>query len=207
MDESLQGEPSLVSDTTLERLCRTKELDYMSYIVLRLFENTEVRICSHRNTVLLSFAKQHLVSMQVALEDPKRFRVEMTFSRGADLSPLEVVKLQPRRMSLGIETKIYNILACSWFLISQANDRDAASWRQEHTLAINGPERLQEVGSYLTLERMEKMIRPFAMPAEDFPPPTIPQGFSGYFSKSAAVLERLVNLWPFNRNSSHANGK
>lgn len=154
MDESLQGEPSLVSDSTLERLCRTKELDYMSYIVLRLFENTEV-----------------------ALEDPKRFRVEMTFSRGADLSPLE------------------------------ANDRDAASWRQEHTLAINGPERLQEVGSYMTLERMEKMIRPFAMPAEDFPPPTIPQGFSGYFSKSAAVLERLVNLWPFNRNSSHANGK
>lgn len=31
--------------------------------------------------------------MQVALEDPKRFRLEMTFSRGADLSPLEV-KLQ-----------------------------------------------------------------------------------------------------------------
>lgn len=28
--------------------------------------------------------------MQLALEDPKRFRVEMTFSRGADLSPLEV---------------------------------------------------------------------------------------------------------------------
>lgn len=28
--------------------------------------------------------------MQMALEDPKRFRVEMTFSRGADLSPLEV---------------------------------------------------------------------------------------------------------------------
>ncbi|KAL1538650.1 Inositol hexakisphosphate and diphosphoinositol-pentakisphosphate kinase vip2 [Salvia divinorum] len=154
LDESLQGEPSLVCDSTLERLCRTKELDYMSYIVFRLFENTEL-----------------------ALEDPKRFRVEMTFSRGADLSPLE------------------------------ANERDASSWHQDHTLAINGPERLQEVGSYLTFERMEKMIRPFAMPAEDFPPPTIPQGFSGYFSKSAAVLERLVNLWPFNRHSSHANGK
>lgn len=28
--------------------------------------------------------------MQVPLEDPKRFRLEMTFSRGADLSPLEV---------------------------------------------------------------------------------------------------------------------
>ncbi|XP_047952812.1 inositol hexakisphosphate and diphosphoinositol-pentakisphosphate kinase VIP2-like isoform X1 [Salvia hispanica] len=155
LDESLQGEPSLVCDSTLERLCRTKELDYMSYIVFRLFENTEL-----------------------ALEDPKRFRVEMTFSRGADLSPLE-----------------------------QANERDSSSWHQEHTLAINGPERLQEVESYLTFERMEKMIRPFAMPAEDFPPPMIPQGFSGYFSKSAAVLERLVNLLSFNRHSSHANGK
>lgn len=31
-------------------------------------------------------------SLQVAaLEDPKRFRIEMTFSRGADLSPLEVI--------------------------------------------------------------------------------------------------------------------
>ncbi|KAL8475614.1 hypothetical protein ACS0TY_028323 [Phlomoides rotata] len=149
LDDSLQGEPGLVCDSTLERLSRTKELDYMSYIVLRLFENTEV-----------------------ALEDPKRFRVEMTFSRGADLSPLE------------------------------GNDSEAASLHQEHTLPINGPERLQEIGSYLTLERMEKMIRPFAMPAEDFPPPTIPQGFSGYFSKSATVLERLVNLWPFNRNSN-----
>lgn len=44
LDESLQGEPSLVCDSTLERLCRTKELDYMSYIVFRLFENTEVRL-------------------------------------------------------------------------------------------------------------------------------------------------------------------
>lgn len=42
LDESLQGEPSLVCDNALERLYRTKELDYMSYIVLRLFENTEV---------------------------------------------------------------------------------------------------------------------------------------------------------------------
>ncbi|KAK4417700.1 Inositol hexakisphosphate and diphosphoinositol-pentakisphosphate kinase VIP2 [Sesamum alatum] len=149
LDESLQGEASLVSDNALERLCRTKELDYMSYIVLRLFEDTEV-----------------------ALEDPKRFRIEMTFSRGADLSPLE------------------------------GNDSEAASLHQEHTLPIMGPERLQEVGSHLTLEMMEKMIRPFAMPAEDFPPPTIPQGFSGYFSKSAAVLERLVNLWPFNKHKN-----
>ncbi|KVH92735.1 ATP-grasp fold, partial [Cynara cardunculus var. scolymus] len=123
LDGSLKGEASLVCDSALERLLKTKELDYMSYIV--------------------------------KLEDPKRYRIEMTFSRGADLSPLE-----------------------------------ASSLHQEHTLPIMGPERLQEVGSYLTLEKMEKMIRPFAMPAEDFPPPTIPQNFTGYF-KSAGVLERL----------------
>ncbi|KAG2300458.1 hypothetical protein Bca52824_036930 [Brassica carinata] len=148
LDESLQGEESLVCQSALERLCKTKELDYMSYIVLRLFENTEV-----------------------SLEDPKRFRIELTFSRGADLSPLE------------------------------KNDKEAESLLREHTLPIMGPERLQEVSSCLTLETMEKMIRPFAMPAEDFPPASIPAGFSGYFSKSAAVLERLVKLWPFNKNS------
>ncbi|KAJ4908320.1 Phosphoglycerate mutase-like family protein [Raphanus sativus] len=147
LDESLQGEESLVCQSALERLCKTKELDYMSYIVLRLFENTEE-----------------------SLEDPERFRIELTFSRGADLSPLE------------------------------KKDEGAKSLLREHTLPIMGPERLQEVGSYLTLETMEKMIRPFAMPAEDFPPPSIPAGFSGYFSKSAAVLERLVKLWPFNKN-------
>ncbi|KAG4922627.1 hypothetical protein JHK86_051440 [Glycine max] len=135
-DESLLDEESLVCYNALERLYKTKELDYMSYIVLRMFENTEV-----------------------ALEDPKRFRIELTFSRGADLSPL------------------------------QKNDSEAASLHQEHTLPIMGPERLQEIGSYLTLEKMEMMIRPFAMPAEDFPPPATPAGFSGYFSKS--VLERL----------------
>ncbi|KAJ4882791.1 Phosphoglycerate mutase-like family protein [Raphanus sativus] len=149
LDESLQGEESLVCQSALERLCKTKELDYMSYIVLRLFENTEV-----------------------SLEDPKRFRIELTFSRGADLSPLE------------------------------KNDEEAESLLREHTLPIMGPERLQEVCSCLTLETMEKMIRPFAMPAEDFPPASIPAGFSGYFSKSAAVLERLVKLWPFNKNST-----
>ncbi|XP_050913814.1 inositol hexakisphosphate and diphosphoinositol-pentakisphosphate kinase VIP2 isoform X3 [Lathyrus oleraceus] len=151
MDESLEEEDSLVCYNALERLYRTKELDYMSYIVLRMFENTEV-----------------------ALEDPKRFRIELTFSRGADLSPLE------------------------------KNDSEAASLHQEHTLPIMGPERLQEIGSCLTLEKMEMMFRPFAMPAEDFPPPSIPAGFSGYFSKS--VLERLVNLWPFHKHA-HSNGK
>ncbi|KAK9682433.1 hypothetical protein RND81_10G073300 [Saponaria officinalis] len=144
LDESLQGEESLVCRSALERLFKAKELDYMSYIVLRMFENTEV-----------------------ALDDKERFRIELTFSRGADLSPLE------------------------------RNDSEANWLRQEHTLPIMDPERLQENGSCLTLKKMEQMVHPFAMPAEDFPPPITPIGFSGYFSKSAAVLERLVNLWPF----------
>ncbi|GFZ19158.1 phosphoglycerate mutase-like family protein [Actinidia rufa] len=78
---------------------------------------------------------------EVALEDPKRFRIEMTFSRGADLSPLE-------------------------------EDGETASLHQEHTLPIMGPERLQEVGSSLTLEKMEKMVQSFAMPAGRLPPTT-----------------------------------
>ncbi|KAG1347522.1 inositol hexakisphosphate and diphosphoinositol-pentakisphosphate kinase VIP2 [Cocos nucifera] len=147
LDESLQGEESLVCNSALERLFKTRELDYMSYIVLRMFENTEV-----------------------ALEDPKRFRIEMTFSRGADLSPLE------------------------------NDDGEGALLHQEHTLPIMGPERLQEAGSCLTLDQFERMIRPFAMPAEDFPPPATPQAFTGYFSRSS-MLERLVNLWPFHKNT------
>ncbi|XP_049396515.1 inositol hexakisphosphate and diphosphoinositol-pentakisphosphate kinase VIP1-like isoform X1 [Solanum stenotomum] len=146
LDESLHGEAGLVCDNALDRMFRTKELDYMSHIVLRMFENTEV-----------------------PLEDPKRFRIEMTFSRGADLSSLE------------------------------KNDKEASSWHQEHILPVMVPERFQEVGSHLTWDNMENMIHPFAMPAEDFPPPSTPQGFSGYFSKSALVLERLANLWPFHK--------
>lgn len=42
LDESLVGEDSLACHSALERLHKTKELDYMSYIVLRMFENTEV---------------------------------------------------------------------------------------------------------------------------------------------------------------------
>ncbi|KAJ6738888.1 INOSITOL HEXAKISPHOSPHATE AND DIPHOSPHOINOSITOL-PENTAKISPHOSPHATE KINASE [Salix koriyanagi] len=44
LDESLQGEESLVCHSALERLYKTKELDYMSNIVLRMFENTEVAL-------------------------------------------------------------------------------------------------------------------------------------------------------------------
>lgn len=118
----------------------------MAYIVLRMFENTAV-----------------------PLEDPQRFRIELTYSRGAGLSPLEA---SPRY--------------------------------RDHTLPIMGPERLQGADSYLALDRLENMMRPFAMPAEDFPPAAAPQAFSGLFTKSGGVIERLVNLWPFHKQ---ANGK
>lgn len=146
LDDSLQGERSLVCDDALHRLYKTRELDYMAYIVLRMFENTEV-----------------------AQEDPRRFRIELTYSRGAGLSPLEA---SPRY--------------------------------RDHTLPIMGPERLQEADSCLTLDRLENMMRPFAMPAEDFPPAATPQSLSGLFTKSGGVLERIVNLWPFHKQ---ANGK
>ncbi|KAK4367516.1 hypothetical protein RND71_011308 [Anisodus tanguticus] len=103
--------------------------------------------------------------------------------------------------------KMKETTACFRSMVNlQVNDEIAASLHQEHTLPIMGPERLQEVCSYLTLTNMEKLIRPFAMPAEDFPPPSTPQGFSGYFSKSALVLERLAKIWPFHKHGK-SNGK
>jgi hypothetical protein len=55
LDESLQGEESLVIHNALDRLCQTKELDYMSYIVMRMFENTEVCHFGHKFiTIFLS---------------------------------------------------------------------------------------------------------------------------------------------------------
>ena len=42
LDESLLDEESLVCYNALECLYKTKELHYMSYIVLRMFENIEV---------------------------------------------------------------------------------------------------------------------------------------------------------------------
>lgn len=141
LDDSLQGE-GLVSNEALHNIFETKELDYLTHIVLRMYENTAV-----------------------SLNDPKRFRIELLFSCGAAVSPLEA---SPRH--------------------------------QDHTLPVFPPVTLQGDASYLTLHRLENMIQPFAMPAEDFPPASTPQGFSGLFPKSGGVLERLANLWPFNKN-------
>jgi inositol hexakisphosphate/diphosphoinositol-pentakisphosphate kinase len=79
---------------------------------------------------------------------------------------------------------------------------EASPRNRDHTLPVLPPETLQEDGSFISLDRLEKMVRPFAMPAEDFPPATTPQGFSGLFSKGGGVLERLVNFWPFNKHGN-----
>jgi inositol hexakisphosphate/diphosphoinositol-pentakisphosphate kinase len=84
----------------------------------------------------------------VPLEDPKRFRIELMFSNGAAVSPLEVT---PQI--------------------------------QDHMLPVLPPVSLQEDGRYVTLDELEKLVRPFAMPAEEFPPATMPHGFSGLFMK------------------------
>lgn len=90
------------------------------------------------------------------------------------------------------------------YVLVQDKTSENTSLLQEHTLPIMGPERLQEVGSCLTLDKFEKMVRPFAMPPEDFPPAAAPQAFSGYF-KGSGMLERLASLWPFHKGAT--NGK
>ncbi|CAL4947150.1 unnamed protein product [Urochloa decumbens] len=144
LDESLNGEESLVCRSSLDRLLKTRELDYMSYIVLRMFENTEV-----------------------PLEHPKRFRIEMTFSRGADISSLE-------------------------------SGGKASLLPGDHTMPIMEPERLQEVRSYITLDKFDKMTRPFAMPAEDFPPAApsqpLPVRFCKYDELQGAKSQNSSNM-------------
>ncbi|KAF0917120.1 hypothetical protein E2562_016925 [Oryza meyeriana var. granulata] len=142
-DESMNGEESLVCKNALDRLFKTRELDYMSYIVLRMFENTEV-----------------------SLEDPERFRIEMTYSHGADISSL------------------------------QSKHGKDSFLSDDHTMKIMEPERLQEVGSYLTLDKFDKMVRPFAMPAEDFPPATPSQSLAVRFCKDNGLQGARLVLSP-----------
>lgn len=41
-DDKLRDQEPLISEEALQRLYETKELDYLTHIVLRLYENTEV---------------------------------------------------------------------------------------------------------------------------------------------------------------------
>jgi inositol hexakisphosphate/diphosphoinositol-pentakisphosphate kinase len=144
--------------------------------------------------------------LQVPLEDEKRFRIEMTFSRGADLSPLEVLTntfwSQRRTVSVSVLLDVFQPANVISVRLVQDKTSETSPLLQEHTLPIMGPERLQEVGSCLTLDKFEKMVRPFAMPPEDFPPAAPPQAL-GYFSKGAGVLERLASFWPFHKGAAN----
>ncbi|CAI5975842.1 unnamed protein product [Closterium sp. NIES-64] len=148
LDDSLQGEASLLSPDAMTRLYETRELDYLTHVVLRMYENVEVD-----------------------LNNPRRFRVEIMFSPGSAVSPLEV---EPAK--------------------------------KDHTLPVLPPFTVQnDAPDTLTMRRMDRMLHPFAMPPEDFPPPVQPQGFSGLFLKGT-VFERIVNFWPF-RNTAGGSSK
>ncbi|GBG59071.1 hypothetical protein CBR_g24415 [Chara braunii] len=135
LDESLAGEHALVSDDALLRLHQTTELDYLTHIVVRMYENIEVPI-----------------------SDSRRFRVELLYSTGASFNPLEV---SPRG--------------------------------RDHTLPVQPTMLLQKEGSELSLETLEKMLKPFAMPAEDFPPASTPMSYASLFSK---VRECMLVEYP-----------
>ncbi|GFZ19161.1 phosphoglycerate mutase-like family protein [Actinidia rufa] len=62
----------------------------------------------------------------------------------------------------GIRMETWTTRGCGCWIMQllMPEDGETASLHQEHTLPIMGPERLQEVGSYLTLEKMEKMVQP-----------------------------------------------
>lgn len=55
LDEKLAGQEPLISDEALHRLYETKELDYLTHIVLRLYENTEVRLLRVRRSGVFGF--------------------------------------------------------------------------------------------------------------------------------------------------------
>ncbi|OEL27790.1 Inositol hexakisphosphate and diphosphoinositol-pentakisphosphate kinase 2 [Dichanthelium oligosanthes] len=175
LDESLNGEESLVCRSSLDQLFKTRELDYMSYIVLRMFENTEV--LQFKRCKIMFDSLPMAWPSQVPLEHPKRFRIEMTFSRGADISSLE-------------------------------SGGKASLLPDEHTMPIMEPERLQEVGSYITLDKFDKMTRPFAMPAEDFPPAAPSQPLPVRFCKDIELQGgRLVLSTPVTMNMTTSEQK
>lgn len=72
----------------------------------------------------------------------------------------------------------------------------------DHTMPIMEPVRLQEVGSYITLDKFDKMARPFAMPAEDFPPAAPSQPLPVRFCKDIELQAgKLVISSPVTLNT------
>lgn len=59
LDDSLKGEPGLVANEGLKRIFEIKELDYLTHIVLRMYENTAVSIVSQYDPISIQVFKAH----------------------------------------------------------------------------------------------------------------------------------------------------
>lgn len=78
---------------------------------------------------------------QLPLEDPKRFRIEMTFSRGADLSPLEVIILSLIRYETVIwTTTVTALVNVILYSLSKCTKVTMGKWpiKTTHNAVWNG---------------------------------------------------------------------
>lgn len=116
------------------------------------------------------------------MKDPKRFRIEFLFSPGAAHNPLDV-RIQVSCPHLKLYVQVV-------FSLQIPGNGD-------HMLPVIPPQSLRDQNPYLTFEEMKELLDPFAMPAEDFPPPNIAQTFPTIFTRGGSMFEKIANLWPF----------
>ncbi|CAM6059755.1 unnamed protein product [Sphagnum tenellum] len=57
-----------------------------------------------------------------------------------------------------------------------------------HCMDVMEAVTLEEDGRYVTLDQLEKLVRPFAMRAEDFPPSRTPHELLGLFMKGEGAF-------------------
>ncbi|KAK9917336.1 hypothetical protein WJX75_003277 [Coccomyxa subellipsoidea] len=88
---------SLLSDVAQEMLRNTTELDYMTHIVFRMYENKRVPV-----------------------ESAERFRVEVLFSPGAGHNPFEVIPIkQDHTLPIALRTPLHRDLGTTWSQLSE----------------------------------------------------------------------------------------
>ncbi|CAL8465105.1 g4640 [Coccomyxa elongata] len=88
---------SLVSDAAQELLRNTTELDYMTHIVFRMYENKRVPV-----------------------ESAERFRVELLFSPGAGHNPFEVIPIkQDHTLPIALRTPLHRGTGTTWSQLSE----------------------------------------------------------------------------------------
>ena len=140
MDDS-QEEEGLIPDKGMHRIFETKELDYLTHIVMRMYENTAVSgisCCVILDNLGYMFSVHIVFICQVSLTDPKRFRIELLFSCGAAVNPLEVTKKCSVLSTFMKSRKGHKAYFSCISLHLQASPRD-----QDHTMPVFPPETLQ----------------------------------------------------------------